>query len=487
MIRCPDLGCARAILSRCVGVRPLRAVRFRASFLCAALLGAALLSAAPLGAQSLNLDRAITLAVDASYALERAWLEVDAAEARLDEARARSLPRVRATAGTAFIANPPDGITIPAGEFGSVSDPGSTFPTRLPDQPVVLVPDPENLGLSISATFEQSLFTWGKLRAAESAARLAVEASSAARSRGERDVRRGVTIAYAGAVAARRSLPAVEAIVATLEELLADAQRQFDAGAITRGELLAREADLASSRAQLVRSRQAVRSAELSLAWLVGARDGTTPGTLAAMPEWPALPAEQELVRRARAGDPRLAELRATSDRASIQVDVSRASRPFLPDLGLSVEAEIQGQRIPLVQANWIDTWDANLTVSIGASVSLFDGGANRAATEVATAQFGQARSAVAEYAESLPLQIRMLVESLAIAEAQLAEANAREARATEDARVARVSFENELITRSQMLAAQIAVEEARLAAIASELESHRARAELEYLVGPLR
>ena len=448
------------------------------------LLGlAAALAVAPLAAQEpLTLEEAVALAQDASQSVERSRLEVTGARAGLAEARAARLPSVDASAGAAWFANPTEGITIPAGEFGTVTDPGSTFPTRVPDQPVELVPDAERLGLSASLTVDQPLLTWGKLRAGEDAARAGVEASASRRELARRDVRRAVVSAFAGVAAARAGEPLVEEIVGILEERLADARERLDAGATTRRAVLAEEAAVAAARSQLVRAHQGLQTAEATLEWLVGREVGEL--APAELPE--SLPAEAELVERARTRHPRLAELRATARQAEVQLRVAEASRPPLPDIGLSVKAEVQGQRVPLVQANWIDTWDANLTVSIGASATLYDGFANAAQQNASRSQYDRALSAVAEYGDSLPVQVRRQMERYLVAQANLREARARAASAVEERRIAEVSYENELITRGDLLGARVGVLEAELSSIAARLAMAQSLAELEYLAGPL-
>ncbi len=433
-------------------------------------------------AEPLTLGEAVAGAREASQSVERARLEIDAAVAGRRQARASFGPRVDANVGAAYATHPPEGITIPTGAFGTVTDPTSTFPTRVPDRPIVLVPDPDNVGFSATMGIEQPVFTWGKLTAAQDAATAALEASMARHDQSVRELRRTVTLAYAGVAAGRESVPLVEEVVAMLESRVADATRRLEAGAATRAEVLGEEARAASARAQLVRARQGLLTAEWNLRRLLGREFGELAGI-----EVPhSLPEESDLVEAARSADPRLTELRATTRGAEVQLRVAGASRPFLPDLGLRVQAAVRGQRVPFVEANWIDTWDGNVTISIGASALLYDGGRSRADVDVARARYHQALSAVSEYADALPLQVRRAVERYLIAQASTAEAAARTANAEEQRRVAQVAFDNELISRSELTGARLAVPEARLAAAAAHLDLSLAFADLEYLVGPL-
>ncbi|MFW5738200.1 MAG: hypothetical protein ACOCYX_04750, partial [Spirochaetota bacterium] len=72
------------------------------------------------------------------------------------------------------------------------------------------------------------------------------------------------------------------------------------------------------------------------------------------------------------------------------------------------------------------------------------------------------------------------------VAQATLAEAQARAASAVEERRVAEVSYENELITRGELLGARVGVLEAMLSSVAARGQMAGSLAELEYLAGPL-
>ncbi len=432
----------------------------------------------------LTFERAYALALLNSQGVRRAQLAVDAARAVLDERTAAFRPSVEASAGIAYIANPPDGITIPTGAFGAVPDPTSTFPALVPDQPLVLVPDPENRGMSVSVEPRQTLYAWGKLNAAHEAAAAGI-ATELSRSDGvAAELRTRTATAFAGVVAARAALPMVEAMAEVQRERVADTELQYSAGTVTRADLLAERVTLATLDAQLVRSRQGLRTAERALEAIIGAPFAD----LVARPTDATLSDEGTLVATANANSPRLAELRTIEAQAGIRVRIIDGSRPFLPDLGLSVRADAQGQRIPLVQANWRDTWDANLRISVGAQASLYDGGANAAERRAAVAGREQTASAIIELVDALPLQVRVAVEQYEVARAIRDEAAARLESARESDRNAGVSLENELITRGDRLGARLRLLEAELALLSADAAIERALIEVESIVGtPLR
>jgi outer membrane protein TolC len=431
----------------------------------------------------LTLDQAVAAALEASQETTRARLDVAAARAGVAESRAGFGPSVTASGGLAWIANPPDGVTLPTGALGTAPDPTSTFPQPVPDQPFVLLPDPENLGISLSVRLEQTLYSWGKLQSARAAAEAELVATGARLQMTRREVRRTVSESYIGLAIARESLPLVEEIVTLLRDRLSDRERQFEEGAVTRSAVLTDRALLAGGQTQLVRIEQGIAAAVAALAWLTA-----TEQPLVALPQAPVeLPAEAVLVARAGGDHPRLSELQAQQEQAQIQVDVLEASGAFLPDIGLTVEVETQGQRVPLLQANWSDTWDSNLQISIGARMLLFDNGRNEAAIEGARAQAAQAGSGVAEFRDTLPLQVRRALADYEIARARVAETEARLEDAAEQERNARVSFENGLIPRRDLLGAALQTKEAELSRLAALQSLWTAFLTLEELAGPLR
>ncbi|MFW6289178.1 MAG: TolC family protein, partial [Spirochaetota bacterium] len=372
--------------------------------------------------EPLSLEAAVDRAREASQSLERSRLEIDVARAELAQARASLLPQIAANLGLAHIGNPSQAVTIPAGAFGVVPGPSAGQFIPIPDDEVEVFPEKENLGISASVEIDQPIFTSGKLRSGVDAALVAVETS-----------------------------------------------------ALTRADVLSEQSRYASARLELVRARQALATGEANLVWLIGAE----PGELEALDLPGEPPDEAELVERARAGHPRLDELRMTASRAAIGVEAAAAASLMRPDVGLRVKAEVVGQTFPFVEDEWKESWDANLTISVGTSATVFDGGSSRARRETAEARLAGARSAITEFSDSL--------ERYFVAQAVVSEVRAQLAAAEEQVRVARVSFENELITRSDVLGARLGVLEAQLAAIGAELDGVRAMAEIEYLAGTYR
>lgn len=439
------------------------------------LLAALVALPAALAAQDtgeLTISQVRRLALDADQRIVRADLQLRSDGASVAAARAAFGPTVDGSFGLAYLVNPPEVPVIPGSVVGQADD-------------IPLGDDPTNWGLNVGIDVSQALFTWGKLRAGLVVAQAGLAASAAARRQSERDVLRDAELGFASVQASRESLPLLEELANVQLQRLQTVQSQFDAGAAARLAVLEQEALLAGTRLQLVRAEQQTTTAEASLLRLLGSQLDALP----ALTPWRAgesLPDEAELVEVALETVPAGDEFKALAEQALVQVDLANASRPFRPDIGLSISGALQ--TASLFEADsfeeWRDAFTSDLTISIGVTVGLFDGGTASSQVVQAETQYNQALSAAADLAESLPLQIRIQVEAYYSAQAALAEAVAREASATEAARVSRVSFENDLVTEAAVLGASIGVLDAQLAAVSARLQMLTALSELRWVTG---
>jgi outer membrane protein len=436
--------------------------------------------------RSLRLEEALRLADRACEAVRIRALQAERSDAALDEARAQRLPRLALEASASYLGNPPEGIKVERGELGTIFLPPSTLLT-LPDHDLVFVEDAEATYYKLGATLTQPLYTSGKISSGVRLAELDRAAAAAELDRQRREVRRETARAYRGAVLAARSLPLLEAMRAACAEVAADRCTSFAEGTATRQAVLDAEASLASLEAKLVATREARASALEALAALTGlAVEDLQPvdGFREACPELD----EEGLRALAAARSPELALRRTLLAKAGVKRELERAGAAGRPDLALSLAGCVWGERTPFVGSDWSDTWDWSVAVSVGVKTTAFDSGASRARLRQASSDWESAVAALSQAEKLLRLSVRNAVEAARRAGASLPERRARLALAEETAKNVRVSFENELSTRSEARLAEIA----RLSACL-ELESagavlEEAIAEIECLTGaPLK
>jgi outer membrane protein TolC len=186
----------------------------------------------------------------------------------------------------------------------------------------------------------------------------------------------------------------------------------------------------------------------------------------------------------AAAGSPDLVSARTRLEQAGAKRDLERADAAFRPDLALSIAGSVSGQRTPFVGADWTDSWDWSVVVSVGAKATAFDSGASRARIRAASSDREAAAAALSQAQMLVRLSVRRAVETARNAAAAIDERRAKLALAEETAKNARVSFENDVATRGEARLAEVG----RLAA-ALDLESAGAAledaiGEIEYLTG---
>ncbi len=425
----------------------------------------------------------MAIARDASGDLERARIAIDQAEADIQIARSRSLPQITSRLSASYLVFPPEAVGLRAGELGTVPDPGG-LPVRVPESNVEIVPEPEPTFFSVSASLSQALVTWGKVQAGVEAAELERDRLRVDATDRDRQLAAEVRRAYFGLVLARETASLLRDAEETLDQITRDRRQGFDTGVRTRQEVLEVEAERAAVRRQRVSAEQGMRSARRGLSFLLGAEvsEGTE---LVSEPraEWTPRP-EEDVLEEVLRFSPEVRELRIGREQASVGLFVAeRTDRLRYPDIGLSVSAEVSGGRIPL-SFNWRDSWETDLTITLAGEVSVFDGGAQAARVRQAAGDLAQAASGLTDAEEGLRIEVAERIETVRVAEAELAEAEAEHTLAEERRNNAEVSFENELITREEVLMARIGETIAALELSAAAFQLEQARTDLDALTG---
>jgi outer membrane protein len=432
---------------------------------------------------ALTIDEAVSLAVDTSTEVRVAGFEVEKSTEAIREARARRGPRATIQGSGSYLSNPPEGIAIEKGALGYAPTFDSPLPTAIPDRDFVLLDPAEHTYFTLKAAVTQPLFTSGKLHQAQEIARVDREASYAELEAKERDVAIEVQQLYLAAKLAELSVPILEEIAGIAATIVEDRNRSFDEGFITRQEVLEALSDRARLELELGKTREALATSREALAWMTGLSEGKVSFVSEFRDELPELD-EADLVEAARENSSDLAVLDARVAQAIAAERIAAASRPLLPDLSLTVTLDVTGQRIPIIGANWSDSWDANLIVSVGTQVTLFDSGAARSGTKKAGYDVESARAGRQAVDESVPLLVRRAVEAVRTAYFELEYSRSKSELASERLKNARVSFENELITRVEYSGAELGSLLSELETRAAEYTFDTALVSLEALTG---
>jgi len=128
----------------------------------------------------------------------------------------------------------------------------------------------------------------------------------------------------------------------------------------------------------------------------------------------------QDLPRAARSGSLDLAIVDALQEARTLGLRLSKASHPLRPSLALRAELAYEGGAFPLLEDGWTETDDWQLTLSIASTVTLFDGGAARAASARAAAELDMAQAQAGHAHAELDAFVQASIQALALARARL-------------------------------------------------------------------
>ena len=429
--------------------------------------------------RTLSLEELYTLAETRADSMRIRDLGVQKARHSLREARSRALPRLTLEASGSLLASPPAGITVRAGELGTFSG----YP--IPGEDLVFMPDAEHSFFSFSASLTQPLFTWGRITAGLRTASLELSASLAELERQRLDLRQEVHRAYCGALLAHGSLPLLEQMREALGLIAADRRRSAAEGLGTQLPVLEAQAELAGVERRLAESRENLATALQTLLLLCG-QEPVLPALGTPFRELAPELDEELLAARADSGSRELEIADLRRGQALERLRLEKGGAALRPDLSLALTLEVSGQEVPGSSAGWTDTWDWDLMLSLGTRVRLYDGGEAESRLGQARAEAEAAGAARQQAGKFLRLRLRQAVQEARLAALEVQERKARLAAAEERWRNAQSAYENQLLTRCELAAAQAARGAATLEQLSAGYRLELALAALERLAAPI-
>ena len=448
-------------------------------------LGAEQAGSAPVLPQvprELSLEQAVSLAMQQAGALKLERRSVERSSLALREARAGLGPQLSLSVAAAYLTNPPS-ITVPAGSLGETGPPILPVTLRFPEEDREFSEITGNTYFELSLELKQPVFTWLKLRNAVDLAGLGVEVSVAEMEEARRRIRRETAESYYAALLARESRVHLASMVAVFGEIEADRSEAYDLGLINLRELLDARAQAAEAGHSLLEAEEGLLTALQALEFYTGlaveapelSSDFATAGTG---------PQEEILKRQSLHRSPVLKKARLQVEQARKNAARLRGAGILKPDFALSVAVDVSGQKPPWAGEGWEGSWDANVTIGVGAEGSLFDSGRSRWAVAQAEESARSAEEALQLGTRQIELAVRRAVQEARVAQGRIAAAEALLRAGREAEANARVAFTQELLTRQQLGGA-------RLERLLGEIELLRARHDaavaavrLEYLAG---
>lgn len=433
------------------------------------LLTSAAWSAAAADAPLLTLERAVELAESGNHQIRAADARLDDAEAGVDEARSRRLPRLDLEAGYQRSDNP---VAV----FGSLLRQESFGPENFEidalNRPDAL--DNWNVRLSI----EQPLWTGGRLSSGEDTARAGRDATGARRERIRQEVVRQVIEGYTTAVLAARRLVVARESLATVQAHVGLIRDLYEGGLVVESDLLLAQVRESEVQEVVIRAESGVEVSRAGLNLVLG-RDLATPYTLPTTLDVAAVSPEvvQRLEQRAQSGRPDLQAARRELEAAQARGALARAGRK--PEIGFQAVWETNAE-------DFFGNDGDNTTLGIGLRLPLFDGFSTRA-------RMRRARAGIEETEEHLALLSRRVALEVREAHSELRASRQRLEQGARSIGLARRSltivedrYKEGLVTLPGLLDAETALTEARLREVAAQRDVLLARARLDLATGDL-
>lgn len=425
------------------------------------------------GRLALDLGRAVELALARNPALRAVEEQIDQVAAGIEEARADALPQLALTGSwsrsrnPAFLNNP---------DFEEIVEqfPGGGFE-----------PSEQELW-SVAAEVSQSLFTFGKIRAAVELARLAGGVVEAQIEAARLETALAAAEAYYDLVAAEWAVAVVESQEGVRREALEVVEARYEIGEATRLEQLrslSSVAELAPEIASRVGDREVAAS---RLRVTLGLPPGTeivteatgapvVPPTTAGLPDPPGLSA---LLERARAERPELADLALQREALEKRQEILRAEgKPQIDFNGY------YGRQVRLPE-DVTDALFADWLVAVGLRWELFDGGRRKGEIAGLESQSQQLAWELRDLENRIVLDIETALARYRAALARLEAAGVAAETAREAARVAAETYREGVSLQADLLDAQQREIEAEILLIDAATQARVEAARLARAVG---
>lgn len=308
-----------------------------------------------------------------------------------------------------------------------------------------------------------TLFTGGKIAAAQDAARAELRSAEAGERAAEETLTSELARRYFALRLATRARAVRSQAAEAIGQHLQHARRLEEEGMIARAERLHAEVALAEAQRQLARSERDVELARIALAAVISSDDAevaaSTPIAVIST-----LPPAAEFVTHAEASNPNLARLRAQRELALAGERAERGR--YLPDVFVFGMHELHPSDLTLLEPRW--------AAGVGASLTLFDGFAREHRIAAAKEREARVGALEARARRDLATLVERRYRELVTARELVATLGRTRELATENLRVRMRAFEEGMGTSLEVVDAQLA---------ASRVELERAVAGYEFVV----
>ncbi len=413
----------------------------------------------------LTLDDAVATGLAQSRTLRASAARAAAAEARAGEARTASLPVVKGEASYRRL---------------SEVDP---FQIQLPGSPKPIVISPVVLdNTAFRVSLQQPLFTGFRISNSIEGAERGAEAAGLDNTNDKADMVLAITSSYWSLYQMREVERFAGENVTRLERYLADARKLMEAGLLTRNDVLKIEVQLSNARLGRIDAENDARLAAMNLNTLLS-RPVDMPVELLSQPSAETLqtrPATDSLTRSALGSR---ADLQAWRTRVEAsRAGVRAAQAGWWPQLALSGSYMYArpNSRIFPVKDEFKGTWD----VGVALTMDLWNWGLTARQTEAAEAALRQQEYLAAQMEDVVALDVNRASLQVDRAGQRADVAAIILGQAEEQSRTTEQRFKTGLATATDLLDAEVSLQQAKTTRSGARVECEIARARLTRALG---
>jgi len=417
-------------------------------------------SVAPrLPAEPLDLPRALALALRGNPAITEAALEVDAARARVGDARGRLLP---ATIGSGRYTWYSDAQRVAvAAEISQLLGRPLSFEIREADFGVV------NATTTLPLDFSGEILN--TLRAAQAGYR----GEQARRWATTLEQQTRVVRAYFQLLEAQRLHTVTEQTVGVDRQQLANAQQRYDHGRLTKNELLVVQVALRNAEEQLIQRQLAIDQGRWQLNQAVGL-PVNAPTEIVDVSSNPVVPAADEVLRSAYGHNPVIQSL--VEEQQRLEANITTLARSRLPRFNAGGAVDYNSSNI--FQPQTIGSGFVGFSVDLGTDTR------REAQITEAHTQAERNRVAIERQLRELEAAVRSNRDAAAERLSALAAAEVAVGQAEENLRIRQQQFEAGRAESEDVLNAEALLSAQRATLASARYQAHTRRAELQQLLG---
>jgi outer membrane protein TolC len=330
------------------------------------------------------------------------------------------------------------------------------FPSFIPGEPPQRIPFDFTRDYQFALNFSLPLFTSGRLRSGYKQAKYNFRSTEEAVRQSKHITVFNAKKAFYGYLLTKDFVQVAEEAVDVAEKHLKNVKSLYKVGMASKFDLLRSEVQLANLKPQLIRAKNNLKIAELSLKTLLGV-DLSQPieikGYLTYEPFEPDL---EESVSEAMMRRPEIGQLRYQKQMAGQGLKLARASN--LPSVALSATYNFWADQLNFRK----DTWQSFYAVNLVFTIPLFNGFATSARVAQSKAMIKELDFTQKGLIDSIEFEVRQAILRLEEAKESLLSQEKNVEQAQESLRIAELNFSEGLATTLDISSAQAALSQAK-------------------------